>query len=141
MSTMIPPTNFNQGSMVADLPRLLSASRQRAFNQTPALDGLQGVGGPLHDPMWDAWFEAAQETNGGNPVGFSGRTQLGAQLRGVSAQPDYMTTNPTFQGRLNKDYQPTLFAPGQRSAITGLSYEDAQNHVSALKGLKNAKGY
>ena len=141
LPTLIGPTSYTQGSMQADLPRLLAQSQQRRMATQQPLDGLAGATGPLHDPQWDAWFEATNQASGGKPVTFGGQVQPGQQLAGASAQPDYLTSNPTFQGRLNKDYKPTLFAPGQQSAVTGMSYEDAQNHVSALKGLKNVKGY
>ena len=64
------------------------------------LEGL-GLGGrELADPAWREWFDRLKR---------AGVTGLSAdispegsnQLRGYSAQPDYLTTGETFMGRQN----------------------------------------
>jgi len=65
--------------------------------------------GPLPDPAWQAFFQALKNRNVENVAGAGPFTDTpfdapvsmttSRQLRGVSAQPDYLTTGDTFMGR------------------------------------------
>ncbi len=46
--------------------------RARERRIAASLQGLQPIGGPLPDPNWDAYFQAADEAAGGMPVKFAG---------------------------------------------------------------------
>lgn len=57
------------------------------------------------------------------------------QLVGQSVQPD-ATTDPVYNGRVNRGYRSTLFDPQQTSAVTGMNYGQDQQFQQALAGLK-----
>ncbi len=61
--------------------------RLRSLLETP---GSPTLAGPLADPRWDAYFQAADEAAGEMPVKFGGSTyspEGSNQLTGFSVQP------------------------------------------------------
>lgn len=94
--------------------------------------------GPLPDPQW-AGFGAALDEQGVGRIRGGGSPAGSNQITGVSAQPNYLTSGQTFMGRPNQAYKPTMFQPGQTSAVTGHDYNQEQNYLRAIKGLKGAR--
>lgn len=105
---------------------------------TNPMSGMDAIG-PLHDPTWDAWFQSLKNQGVGALAGGSA-PEGSNQIRGYSTQPDYLTTDRYMMGRPNPNYQGTMFAPGQQSAIDGTDYNQQRAWVGAMHGLRGAYG-
>lgn len=62
--------------------------RDRRFQA--AVNGLQSPIGPLPDPKWDAFFEAADEAGNGKPVKFG--SDAGSEQSDVTADPQWASS-------------------------------------------------
>ena len=104
---------------------------------------FRGFHNTLPDARWEglkqALFEAGVDRlRGGNAPGSN-------QLVGVTAQPHYFKSDQQFvnprtgQQMWNRDYQGTMFSPGQKSAVTGRTFEEDEAYQNALRNRMTSK--
>ena len=74
--------------------------RARDTRMAASLQGLMPIGGPLPDPNWDAYFQAAQESAGGKPMKFAympgQQADLSRDPEAVASQLNGMPMAETF---------------------------------------------
>jgi hypothetical protein len=74
--------------------------RAREKRLAASMAGTQTIGGPLPDPNWDGYFQAADEVNEGGPgVKFAGGNMGGQQVQGRSAQPSLLGLQSALKPR------------------------------------------
>lgn len=140
MGSNMPMPPYSSAGLFARAEERRNTLRNEAANRGD-WDAINVWGAGKLDPKWDAWFQALQEQGADRLAG--GASPAGSnQLRGFSAQPQFLTTGTHFMGRPNLDYkaktQQEQEIYNQERAKRGMQ---PKWNSRAIAGLRSLKGY